>query len=82
MKEKVDVVITLPDNTDRTTIYPYKNLPLMRSIGKDILFLLFEGKGPFKRQDAIEAVSTYHLNNGGAPPRGDLTVLIKGHLLV
>lgn len=77
---KLDVVVTIPNDLTNGSVYPYKNIPLIKSIAMKLICLLYEDKGPFKRVDAKTTVLNYHVNNGGLPPRGDLTSVIKSSL--
>lgn len=49
---------------ENSSEYKYKGMNLIPSIFMDLMLQLFDGK-QFKRQDAIDAIYSYHLTNGG-----------------
>ena len=42
---KLDVVVTIPNDLTNGSVYPYKNIPLIKSIAMKLICLLYADKG-------------------------------------
>lgn len=64
--KELEVVVSYPDKEDNS-LYPYTNLPLTPTIAKELICLLYEGKGSIDRAEIVREVTAFHIKNGGKP---------------